>query len=241
MSPRAKRFLVFTTFAVCNVVILPLVVFPMLLWIPSDAALEIVAGAGVCGALALAWIWTRAPKLAAVIQVALLVAPVLMLIGEAQPLDQTPRLQELADPRLYLALVVFVIAPAMMIAASVVVLLRWWRRVKKSKRLTDDERAALQEFATLRIPADELLRRMKAKIGVGDFHPGRREITVAAMPDDTVTVGRREIFATFERYVRGEIPGDELSNWAGFWWRSPRTSCRKTTMSSHCFMTSPFR
>jgi hypothetical protein len=84
-----------------------------------------------------------------------------------------------------------------------------------SKQLTDDERAALRDFTTLGISVAEFLGRMSDKIELGEFRPGHREITVAALPDGLVTVTRDDIRWVVRRYLHGKTSGEELSNWAG--------------------------
>lgn len=84
-----------------------------------------------------------------------------------------------------------------------------------SKQLTDDERHALRDFATLGIPVSLFLSRMSDKIEVGDFRPGHREITVASLPDGIVTVTRDDVRWAVRRYLHGKTSGEELSNWAG--------------------------
>jgi hypothetical protein len=60
-------------------------------------------------------------------------------------------------------------------------------------RLTNDERDALKAFATLGVTVHEFLRRMRAKVTVGDFRAGHREISVAAFPEESVKVTRDDI------------------------------------------------
>jgi hypothetical protein len=82
-------------------------------------------------------------------------------------------------------------------------------------RLTDDEQDALKAFATLRVTVDEFLHRMRAKITVGEFRPGQREINVAAFPKESVKVTRDDIRWAVQLYLHGKTSGEELSNWAG--------------------------
>ena len=84
-----------------------------------------------------------------------------------------------------------------------------------SNRLTNEEREALRDFATLGIPVAEFLSRMRNKIEVGDFRPGNRDIKVAVLPDGLVTVTRDDIRWVVRRYLHGKTSGEELSNWAG--------------------------
>ena len=84
-----------------------------------------------------------------------------------------------------------------------------------NNRLIDDQREVLRAFATLGISVAEFLRRMGEKIVIGDFRPGHREITVASLPSDVVSVTKDDIRWVVQRYIHGKISGEELSNWAG--------------------------
>jgi hypothetical protein len=117
-------------FASCNVLALPLVVAPYVLWIPSDLALVIVAIVGVGGSFGLAWLWIRFPMAAASIQCGLLVMPMILIFRTAEGFTHRPRWTDFVDIRFLLALLLFV-TPAALVAASIIVLLR--RRQPKSK------------------------------------------------------------------------------------------------------------
>ncbi|HSY52149.1 MAG TPA: hypothetical protein VLC46_25335 [Thermoanaerobaculia bacterium] len=84
-----------------------------------------------------------------------------------------------------------------------------------NNRLSDDEREALREFATLGISVTEFLHRMRDKIVLGEFRPGYREINVAAFQNEIINVTGEEIRWVVQRYLHRRMSGEELSNWAG--------------------------
>ena len=84
-------------------------------------------------------------------------------------------------------------------------------------RVTEDEREALKVFATHEISVEQFLYRMASHVKVGRFAPGNREVNVGPLPleDVTVSVTRDDVRWVVQRYVYGEMSGEELSNWAG--------------------------
>ena len=89
------------------------------------------------------------------------------------------------------------------------------RSNRHTRHLTDGERTALREFAKLGIPVGEFLARLSGMIVVHELAPGQRQISVQAVPDETIAVTRDDIRWVVQRYLRGKMSGEELSNWAG--------------------------